>query len=104
MYGGIDGRVVDSSGGAVAGATVTITDVNRDAVLTVKTDAFGAFQQTHLIIGKYRVQVEAPGFKMAVEENIEVAVDMVRTVEIALQPGDIKEIVTVTAEAPLTEG
>jgi len=101
VYGSIDGRVVDSSGGAVAGATVTITDVNRDAVLTAKTDAFGAFQQTHLIIGKYRVQVESPGFKMAVEDNIEVAVDMVRTVEIALQPGDIKEIVTVTAEAPL---
>src|SRR5271169_3087030 len=81
VYGNIDGRVVDSSGGAVVGAKVTITDVNRDIVFTTKTDGTGAFQQIHLIIGKYRVQVEAPGFKMAVEENIAVAVDTVRTVE-----------------------
>jgi hypothetical protein len=103
VYGSIDGRVVDSSGGAVVGAIVTITDVNRDAVYTTRTDVRGEFQQTHLIISKYRVQVEAPGFKMAVDEDVEVAVDMVRTVEIALQPGDVKEVVTVSAEAPLLQ-
>ena len=101
VYGSIDGTVVDSSGGAVVGAKVTITDVNRDIVFNTRTDGTGRFQQTHLIIGKYRIQVEAPGFKMAVEENIGVAVDTVRTVEIALQPGDIKQSVTVTDEAPL---
>jgi hypothetical protein len=101
VYGSIDGRVVDSSGGDVVGAKVTITDVNRDVTFNTKTDGRGEFQQIHLINGKYRVQVEAPGFKMAVEEDVAVAVDAVRTVEITLQPGDIKQSVTVTDEAPL---
>src|SRR5215469_11902194 len=101
VYGSIGGTVVDDSGGAIANASVTIKDVNRNIIYNVSTDASGAFKQAHLIIGTYRVQVEAQGFKQTVVENVEVAVDTVRTVEITMQPGSVSTTVTVTDEAPL---
>src|ERR1700688_1588175 len=55
VYGSIDGTVVDSSGATVANAKVTITDVNRNIVFNITTDGTGAFKQTHLINGKYRL-------------------------------------------------
>src|SRR5216683_6221834 len=101
VYGSIGGTVLDSSGGMVADAKVTITDSGRNIVYSTTTNSSGAFMQSHLIIGTYKVQVEAAGFKTAVEEKVEVAVDTVRTLDITMQPGDIKQTVTVTDETPL---
>ena len=101
VYGSISGTVVDNSGGAIANAAVTITDTNRGVVYNVKTAADGTYKQTHLIIGTYKALVEAPGFKQTLVEGIEVEVDTVRTVDVTMQPGDVKTTVTVTDEAPL---
>jgi outer membrane receptor protein involved in Fe transport len=101
VYGSIGGTVVDSSGGMVADAKVTITDSGRNIVYSTTTNSSGAFMQSHLIIGTYKVQVEAAGFKTAVQEKVEVAVDTVQTLDITMQPGDIKQTVTVTGETPL---
>lgn len=101
VYGSIGGTVLDNSGGAIANASVTIKDVNRNIIYNDSTDASGVFKQAHLIIGTYRVQVEAEGFKQTVVENVEVAVDTVRTVDITMQPGSVTTTVTVTDEAPL---
>jgi Carboxypeptidase regulatory-like domain/TonB dependent receptor len=100
VYGGIAGNVVDSSAGGVAGAKITITDLSRNVTRTVETDGNGNYSQSHLIIGKYRVQVEVPGFKTEATE-IEVAVDTVSTVNFTLQPGAVTQVITVSDEAPL---
>src|SRR5262245_48131406 len=91
VYGSIAGTVIDQSGGVVADAKVTITDTGRNVVYTTTTNSSGAFMQSHLIIGTYRVQVEAPGFKTVSEEKVEVAVDTVNTIDVTMQPGDDKE-------------
>jgi carboxypeptidase family protein len=101
VYGSIGGTVSDSSGGVVADAKVTITDPSRNIVYSTTTNSSGAFMQSHLIIGTYRVQVEANGFKTAVEEKVEVAVDTVHTVDVTMQPGDIKQTITVSDAVPL---
>jgi outer membrane receptor protein involved in Fe transport len=101
VYGSIGGTVVDASGGAVADAKVTITDTGRNVVYTTTTNSAGAFMQSHLIIGTYRVQVEAPGFKTAAEDKVEVAVDSVHTVDVTMQPGDVKQTIEVFDETPL---
>lgn len=100
VYGSIAGTVVDSSAAAVANAKVTITDLDRSVVYTAQTNETGAYDQRHLIIGHYRVEVEAPGFKTTVSQ-VDVAVDTVSTLNVTLQLGNIKETVTVTDEAPL---
>lgn len=100
VYGSIAGTVVDSSGGGIVGAKITITDLGRNVVYTAETDASGNYKQAHLIIGRYRVQIEMAGFKTAVTE-VDVAVDEVQTVDMTLQPGDVKQVIEVTGEAPL---
>ncbi len=101
VYGSIGGSVIDSSGGAVSDAKVTITDTSRNIVYNTATNSTGAFILSHLIIGTYKVQVEAPGFKTAVEEKVEVAVDTQRTLDITMQPGDVRQTIEVTDEIPL---
>jgi Carboxypeptidase regulatory-like domain/TonB dependent receptor len=100
VYGSIGGTVADSSGGGVANAQVTITDLDRNIVYTTTSNGAGSYDQRHLIVGHYRVQVEAAGFKTVVSE-VDVAVDSRATFDVTLQPGDVKQTVTVTDEAPL---
>src|SRR5262245_38029556 len=101
VYGSISGTVFDTSGAAVPNAKVAITDVGRDISYTTSTNESGNYSQTHLIIGKYRIRVELSGFKAAVQENVNVAVDTVTTADITLQPGEVTQTVDVTAEVPL---
>jgi hypothetical protein len=100
VYGSIGGTVVDSSGGVVAGAKVTITDLDRNIVYNTTTDTTGNYDQRHLIVGHYRVQVESPGFKTTVSE-VDVAVDSRATFDVTMQPGDVAQTISVTDEAPL---
>jgi hypothetical protein len=99
--GRIIGNVHDQSGAAVAGASLTITDVQRGTVRSATSDDSGGYVVSNLAPGVYSVRVEAKGFKSVERPDIliEVATDM--TVEIALSPGDVKETVIVTSEIPL---
>ncbi|MCU1272694.1 MAG: Cna B-type protein [Bryobacterales bacterium] len=101
VYGSIAGTVYDSSGAGVPKATVTITDVKKSINYSTTTNESGNYSQTHLIIGSYRVKVEFAGFKTAVQDNVDLAVDTVTTVDITLQPGDVTQTINVTAETPL---
>ena len=99
VYGTIVGTVADSSGAAVPNAKVTITDMGRDVTQTTTTNESGNFTQRFLIVGKYRVRVEAGGFKAHVQDNIPVSVDTEIKVECRLQIGEMNQTVEVTSEA-----
>jgi outer membrane receptor protein involved in Fe transport len=101
VYGSISGTILDSSGAGVIGAKVTITDQERNIPFVTTSGDGGHYSQSHLIIGKYRIQVEMTGFNTVKGESVEVAVDTVRTLDITLKLGDVKEVITVTDEAPL---
>jgi hypothetical protein len=99
--GRIIGNVHDQSGAAVAGATLTVTDIQRGIVRNATTDDSGGYVVSNLEPGVYSVRVEAKGFKSVERQDIliEVATDV--TVEIPLSPGDVKETIVVTSEIPL---
>ena len=101
VYGSIAGTVYDSSGAGVPKAAVTITDLKKSITYTTTTNESGNYNQSHLIIGQYSVRVEFAGFKAAVQESVDVAVDTVTTVDVTLQPGDVTQTINVTAEVPL---
>ena len=101
VYGSIAGTVYDSSGAGVPKAAVTITDLKKSISYTTTTNESGNYNQSHLIIGQYSVRVEFAGFKAAVQETVDVAVDTVTTVDVTLQPGDVTQTINVTAEVPL---
>ncbi|HYZ86720.1 MAG TPA: TonB-dependent receptor, partial [Bryobacteraceae bacterium] len=99
VYGSIVGTVVDQSGSAVVGAKVIITDMGRDVSMSTTTNESGNFTQRALIVGKYRLRVEASGFKSFVQENIGVSVDLETRVDVQMQVGEISQVLEVTAEA-----
>src|SRR6201992_3776416 len=53
------GTVTDSTGAAVPGATVTITQTETHAVRTLKTENDGAYRADFLPVGSYQVSVAA---------------------------------------------
>lgn len=101
VYGSVAGTVQDSSGSPVSHALVTIEETDRNTVTTTYTNDSGNYNQSHLIIGRYKVKVEAPGFKTAIQDGVALQVDSVSTVNVTLSPGAVQETVTVTSEAPL---
>jgi len=98
VSGSISGIVKDANGAAVVGATVNITDSEKKILVrTVTTDDNGGFTAENLATAYYDIAVEAPNFKKHVETRLKVDVGQKRTVEMALEPGAITEVVTVAA-------
>src|SRR6202035_2178550 len=99
VYGSIVGTVQDTSGGVVSGAKVTTRNVERDVTNTTTTNESGNYTQRYLIVGRYQVRVEAPGFQTFVQENVPVSVDSEARVDIRLQVGEVTQTLEVSADA-----
>src|SRR5215510_11877451 len=95
--GGISGRVTDSAGAAIANAKITITGQAGDR--TVTANAEGEFEMQNLIPGAYKVKVEQTGFKTLNVPGVEVYVGKTSALKLTLEPGNISEVVEVTAGA-----
>ncbi|HXD30681.1 MAG TPA: carboxypeptidase regulatory-like domain-containing protein [Pyrinomonadaceae bacterium] len=102
VSGSLVGTVKDANGGAVTGATVTITDSEKKIVVrTASTNEEGQFSAPNLPSAFYDVSIEAPNFKKHVEKRVKLDVGASRSVDVSLEAGNIAEVVTVEA-APLT--
>jgi Carboxypeptidase regulatory-like domain len=99
ITGSIRGEVKDEQGAVVAAANVTAANVDTGLSRSVQTDNAGGYFIEYLPVGKYKVEVEARGFKKFVQENILLSVDQTQALNIALSVGGGSETVTVT-EAP----
>jgi hypothetical protein len=55
VYGSLYGAVSDTSGGAVVGANVTVTDTSKGTSTTVETNASGEYTAQHLIPDLYDI-------------------------------------------------
>ena len=92
------GRVVDSSGGALPGATVTATQTATGAVRTVVTNETGDYVFNLLPIGPYTVKVELEGFG-AFAAALQLSAGDRQRVDATLGVGSVTENVEVTAQA-----
>jgi hypothetical protein len=101
--GRILGSVTDQTGGAISGATVTVTDTERGTTRTLTTDESGAYDAPSLIPGNYTVRGEYRGFKSTERQNIVLEVGKEDRIDLELQPGEQTEKVTVTEALPLVE-
>jgi hypothetical protein len=79
------------------------TDTERATELVTTTNAQGEFVVTALKIGRYQLTVEKTGFKKTVAGPIIVNVDSRPSVDIVLSVGSIREVISVTTQAPLLE-
>ena len=101
--GRILGVVTDQSGGYVAGASVTVTSVERGTSRSLVTDNAGAYVATGLLPGTYTVRVEAKGFKLFERQNLLLETGKDLNVDVVVQAGAANEVITVTEEAPLVD-
>ena len=99
----VKGLVQDQQGNVVAGATVTLSDQNKNFSRTQTSNQDGAYTFTAIPPGTYRVEVEAAGFKKTVITDVQAAVDTSIDVNAALEVGQVTETVNVasTNDAPL---
>ena len=95
--------VTDTSGAAVPGATVTLTNQGTGLVRTIVTDNAGEYTAPSLPTGKYKMVAELPGFKTATASDIELTVDTKVRVNARLEVGTVAETVTVAAASPLVQ-
>jgi hypothetical protein len=100
IRGALLGTVTDSTGGTVPGANVTIIEVRTNISATTVTNESGNYSFPNLRDGLYRVEAELSGFRKVVRDNVQVDVNTTVRVDLALQPGEISETVTVAAESP----
>jgi hypothetical protein len=97
----IVGTVLDASGGALPGVTVTARNVDTGFVRVVPSSETGAFRLEFLPIGPYVVEAELQGFKTAGRSGIVLNVNDSVRVDFAMEIGTVTETVTVVAGAPL---
>jgi hypothetical protein len=101
--GSIVGTVTDPSGGVIAGAAVTVTNMDTNIQTKSTTDASGNYVVTPLPIGRYSVAIEAAGFKKSVDSGITLNVQDRIRVDASLQVGQVVDVVEVQAGAPLLQ-
>jgi len=102
--GTLTGAVLDSSAAVISGAQVRIVGTETgDVVRTLTTNELGNFTAPLLRPSTYTVEVTFPGFKKLTRQAIPLRVDEVLDLRFTLEPGDVSEQVTVTAESPLVE-
>jgi len=100
--GTISGAVTDESGAVVPNASVTITNKDNGFTRTVTTNAEGLYSAPSLPAGQYEVRVEMQGFRTLVRQA-EVQVGGTTTVEMRMQVGQSKEVVTVESASAQIE-
>ena len=93
--------VKDQAGAAVPGATVTVTDVRRNFQRLAVSSGDGVYTAAGLAPGDYRLDVELTGFKPMRREGVRLATGEKARIDFELSVGDVRELVTVVADAPI---
>lgn len=101
--GTIGGTVSDATGAVIPQAAVVVINTGTNARSEARTDASGNFVVPLLPPGQYSLEVTAAGFKKYVQSGITLQIQQQARVDVALQVGDSKQSVEVTADAPLLE-
>jgi hypothetical protein len=99
----IEGSVVDPSGGALPGATVSLKNTSTNFEQTLTTNQQGRFRGLLLPLGPYRVTISLQGFATLVRDGIRLGVGQTISLDLKLEVSGVQQEVKVTAEAPIIE-
>lgn len=95
----VTGTVQDANGGAIAGATVTLTNEATGVSLVTETSESGSYSFDLVQVGSYSLTTEKQGFKKFLSKGNAINVNVPSTISVSLEPGGVSEIVTVEASA-----
>src|SRR5690348_4419889 len=99
----IKGTVTDSSGAAVAGASVTVKNIDLGTTRTTQTNSVGDYEVPALKPGTYSVEVKMQGFQPQQAKNVVLEVSKNTVQSFKLNVASTTEAITVEATAPVIE-
>src|SRR6266581_9480874 len=97
--GTLTGIVTDSSGGIIARATITITQLATNLKRQTTTNDAGVYRFDAVDLGTYALSAQAPGFRTNETSGVEIQAAHTTDIDISLQVGTTSEVVTVEASA-----
>lgn len=99
----LNGKVLDQSGAALPGTSVTATSARSGVERSTVTNSDGLFTLPALDPGQYDVQAELTGFAKQLRRGVSLATGTTLTVDFTLSVAALAEEVTVTGGSPLIE-
>ncbi|HXY13592.1 MAG TPA: carboxypeptidase regulatory-like domain-containing protein [Terriglobales bacterium] len=94
---GVRGAVVDEQGAAIAGAEVTITNVETSFSRTATTGSDGEYNFPNLPLGLFKIRASHSGFQSTEQTGISLHANDSLVVNISLKIGAVNQFVTVEA-------
>src|SRR4051812_45852131 len=90
---GVNGVVVDSSGGLIADAGVSITNLDTGAKRETTSNESGVYQFPLLQSGRYSISARKQGFKQVTRDGVQLELNQVAKIDFTMEPGAISETV-----------
>ncbi len=101
--GDVSGVVTDQTGAIVAGVRITLTNPATNAVREVQTNESGLYSFPALPPSIYTLKAEKTGFRAVERRNIEVLVGSANRIDLALEVGELSNIVEIAGGAPVLQ-
>jgi hypothetical protein len=99
----VTGTVVDESGAAIPGATVTFTNLGTQRVAAYTTDLNGTYNAQGIEPGRYSIRFEISGFSAVVVGDVNLLLGKTLRVPATLKVGNMTETIQVVGETPLID-
>ena len=99
----LEGKVRDSSGAVIPGATVAVRNTSTNQARTMQTDAEGSFHAEALAVASYEVLVNLAGFAPYRNAEIDLSLGQTTRLEIVLVPASSSEKITVDAQPEIVD-
>jgi hypothetical protein len=103
LFGSLVGNVTDTSGAAVPGAIVKITETSTGQTRDLVSNLSGQYTISTIPAGTYEVSVSKEGFRTFLAKSIVVRINTVVRVDAALDVGAVAESVQVTAQGAILQ-
>src|SRR5690242_147693 len=97
IRGSIVGNVTDSSGAAIPGAQITVTNQGTGIAVKTTTDSTGTYTVPDLLAGTYQVSVAKEGFKTHEFSGIRLLTGQTARQDAVLDVGAVAQTVEVKA-------
>ena len=94
----IQGKVTDSTGAVVVGASVSILNQETGLAVEAKTSSVGFYQVPSLFTGRYVVSISAPNMETS-QRSIELLVGQIAVINSTLAAGSVTQKIDVKANA-----
>lgn len=99
----VTGTVVDSTGAAMPGASVKVSNTASGQVRETQTNSSGSYSVPLLQPGVYNLTISKEGFATAERTSITLLVDQVATIDLSMQVGTLGQVIEVGGQTQVLE-